>query len=179
MKPTLLTPYKANDLDKSWLPFLMNRYQTYNLPTEVVVREPGFFTPKQGRIYRTNLWATNLPGRELVLERSELLKYAKKLDKNLHDVGEEVFMVEQYSDRGDDGHTDMELTSYVFVRQSGLELVERYGRKEFAYVEVLWQRECAVRMAAAVAENEKPWTCEICGHGAEVCDGLHLGEGFQ
>ena len=40
-------------------------------------------------------------------------------------------MVEHYEDHGDDGHTDMQLTGYVFVPASGLELV--YGRKQFAY----------------------------------------------
>ena len=73
----------------------------------------------------------------------------------------------------------MQLTGYIFVRESGLKLVERYGRKEFAYIEVLWNRS----ISGAAAEAEKPWTCEICGKGADAegfaqCDG-HIGEGFQ
>jgi len=179
MKPTLLKLYKAQELDSSWLPYLMNRYQTFNLPTEFVVREPGFFTPKQSRIYATDLFVTSLPGREVVFNRDELLKYVKKLEKTLWDVGEELFMVEHYSDRGDDGHTDMELIGYIFVRKSGIELVDHYGRKQFAYVQAFEQR----IMAAVAAEIEKPWTCEICGKGADAegfaqCDG-HYGEGFQ
>jgi hypothetical protein len=179
MKPTLLQQYKAQELDASWLPFLMNRYQTYNLPTEFVMREPGFVVPTQARIYRTDLFVTSLPGREILLNRSDLAKYAQRIKKQefkgVWDVGEEVFMVEHYENYGDDGHTEMTLMGYYFVRESGLKLVDRYGQKVFAYTEELWQRS----IKAAVVEAEKPWTCDLCGRGAEDCDGLHIGEGFQ
>src|SRR5271169_1847678 len=59
MRPKLYEQYKAQQFDPSWLPYLMYRYRTFNLPTEFVVHEPGFFVPIQGRIYNTDLWLVN------------------------------------------------------------------------------------------------------------------------
>ena len=141
-RPNIYEQYKAQYFDPSWLPYLMNHYRTFNLPTEFVAHEPGFFAPRQGRIYDTDLCIWNL--------------------------GEEIFMVEHYENWGDDGHTSMELQSYIFVPKAGLELVDVYGRKEFAYVKTLQEK----------ATQPDPWKCDLCGHGADECDG-HYGEGFQ
>ena len=179
MKPNLLQQYKAQQLDASWLSFLMNDYRTFNLPTEFVVREAMICTPMQGRIYRTDLFAAKLPGKTFVTTRNRLFAAAQKSGRNaiisetkrrwsITDLGEEVFMVEHYEDHGDDGHTDMQLTGYIFVQQSDLELVDRFGRKEFKYIEVMHERE----MAAF-----RNWKCEICGKSD--CSGEHYGEGFQ
>ena len=78
-----------------------------------------------------------------------------------HQMGEEVFMVEHYKEHGDDGHTDMQLTGYIFVRQSGLELIDRYGRKQFVYIETLQEIQMEkwhVEMAA-----KPPYVCDLCG----------------
>jgi hypothetical protein len=178
MKPTLLRQYKPTDFDPSWLKFLINPYQTFNLSTEFVFSEPQICAPKQGRIYRTDLFAPNrqIRGRFLVADRSKIYDMHLRLHgrekfNGLHEVGEDVHMVEHYEDHGDDGHTDMRLTGYIFVRESDLKLVDHYGRKQFAYIEALWQQQL---MASATKE---PWKCDICGHSD--CDSLHLGEGFQ
>jgi len=180
MRPKLYEQYKAQAFDASWLPYLMNDYRTYNLPTEFVVREAMICTPQQGRIYRTDLFAAQLPGKMFVTTRDRLYDAAQKSGRNamisetnrrwsITDLGEEVFMVEHYEDHGDDGHTDMQLTGYIFVPASGLELVDVYGRKQFAYCKTLQEMEM---------NKWKTWKCDLCGKGQFECEG-HIGEGFQ
>jgi hypothetical protein len=177
-QPNIYEQYKAQYFDPSWLPYLMNHYRTFNLPTEFVAHEPGFFAPRQGRIYDTDLWLTNskVP---FVTSRDRMHAVAIKhpkwgtFDEHGHgfgiwNLGEEIFMVEHYENWGDDGHTSMELQSYIFVPKAGLELVDVYGRKEFAYVKTLQEK----------ATQPDPWKCDLCGHWADECDG-HYGEGFQ
>jgi hypothetical protein len=125
----------------------MQRYRTYNLPTEYVVRDPGFYAPQQGRIYHTDLFVTKLQDRQLVVDRNKLYEIGVRVRgeqfHGVYDMGEELFMVEHYEDHGDDGHTEMALSGYIFVTAKDLELVEVYGRKQFAYVEELQAREMA------------------------------------
>jgi hypothetical protein len=112
-----------------------------------VVRDPGFYAPQQGRIYHTDLFVTKLQDRQLVVDRNKLydigLRTHGEKFRGVYDIGEELFMVEHYEDHGDDGHTEMALSGYIFVTAKGLELVEVYGRKQFAYVEELQAREMA------------------------------------
>jgi len=141
MKPKLYHIYKAHELNPAWTPFLMNRFRTYNLPTEMVIREAGFYAPLQGRIYNTELFSAKVGTRTILVERTILYNIGLRTrGKDFHgvwDMGEEVFMVEHFENRGDDGHTDMELAGYVFVPASGIQEAERFGRKELAYVETL------------------------------------------
>jgi hypothetical protein len=182
-RPNIYEQYKAQYFDPSWLPYLMNRYTTFNLATEFVAHEPGFFAPRQGRIYPTDLWALNKNLREgyspFIITRTEIHEVAVKhpkwgtFDEHGHgfgiwDLGEEIFMVEHYENYGDDGHTSMELMGYIFVPKSGLELVEIYGRKEFTYYKTLQEQ---------AEKQHQNWKCDLCGRGD--CDTDHYGEGFQ
>ena len=182
MRPNLYQQYKTPEFDASWLPYLMNDYRTFNLPTEFVAHEPGFFAPTQGRIYTTDLWWVNKQqGQAPFITTHNLLHSAAikspkwgTFDEQGHgfgvwNLGEELFMVEHYENYGDDGHTEMTLMGYIFVPKSGLELVEIYGRKEFAYIKTLQEQQTA---------KWADWKCDLCGHGADKCEG-HIGEGFQ
>jgi hypothetical protein len=192
MRPKLLQQYKAQQFDASWLPYLMNDYRTYNLSTEFVVREAMICTPMQGRIYRTDLWVVNKQkGQSPFVTTHERLHAAATknpkwgtFDEQGHgfgvwNFGEEVYMVEHYEDHGDDGHTDMQLTGYIFVPASGLELIDRYGRKQFAYIEILHDKQMAAFRAEISATPLTEWRCDLCGRGAADCNGEHFGEGFQ
>ena len=52
------------------------------------------------------------------------------------DFCEEICLVENYENYGDDGHIDMRLTGYVFVPLAGIEMVDFYGRR------FRWQHDC-------------------------------------
>lgn len=160
VKPELLKLYSAVEIDPSWLPFLMYRFQTFFLPTEFVMREPGFVTPTQGRIYSTDIFVSSLTGKETLYDRNTLYDYGRKArGKDFHgvwDIGEEVFMVEHYEDHGDDGHVEMQLRGYVFVRQSDLEKIDRFGRKEFKYIDILHERQMTAWRAAQDQEIDEP-----------------------
>ena len=178
MRPNLYQQYKAQEFDASWLPYLMTHYRTFNLPTEFVAQEPGFFAPLQGRIYNTDLWWVNkvegqvpfITTRNQWASTMPVLGVVTALEPSSTrwNLGEDIFIVEHYENYGDDGHIQMKLIGYIFVPASGLELVDQFGRKEFSYVNTLQEQETA-RWAN--------WKCDICGHSD--CSSDHCGEGFQ
>ena len=158
IRPDLYRQYKANEFDPSWLPYLMNYYRSFSLPTEMVISEAQFCVPQQGRIYTTDLYAvSSIPKRIFLTTSDRLYDAARKSGRaatireerhsfGISDLGEEVFMVEYYENNADDGHTDMKLMGYVFVPTSGLKIVEHFkGCKEFAYIRKMWNQENAAK----------------------------------
>ena len=122
------------ELDPSWFRYLLLDYQSYPLPTEVVIREPQFVVPQMGRIYRTGLMLEHLPGSREAVDTVVMVEHYP----GSREAVDTVVMVEHYCNRGDDGHTEMELEGYIFVPATEAKfIVDEYGRKVFAYEKVL------------------------------------------
>lgn len=106
--------------DARWALFLGSyRTETYDLPTEVVVRSARDILDlrlAQARAYPTNLYLYR--GRCVPVE--ELQRDLKERFKGTH-AFEEIYLVEVWGDHGDDGHTDYRQRGFAFVPASDLD----------------------------------------------------------
>ena len=136
MTPQLNHIYQIDELG-DLLPILTGNYQTYPLPTEMVIYDAGFYAPQQGRIWRTDYRTAALPDRIIAAHRDEL--YKRLGSDKMWKTGEEIFLVEHYENWGDDGHTEMQLRGYIFVTHTDMQFEEKYGHKQFVYVEKMYQ----------------------------------------
>jgi len=94
-------------------------YKIYFLPTEVVVSEPRLVVPKEGRIYRVELFLRD----GIVFEYQELSKlpgFKGTYTEN------ELFFIEIYEDAGDDGHIKYILQGYALMTKEQIaEYIEK------------------------------------------------------
>ena len=99
----------------SWFSY----YKIYFLPTEVVVSEPRLVVPKEGRIYRVQLYLRD----GIVYEYSELSKLPNF--KGTY-TEKELFFIEIYEDAGDDGHVRYILQGYALMTKEQIaEYIEK------------------------------------------------------
>jgi hypothetical protein len=88
--------------------FCVGYHRDYNLPTEMVIDEPGFVVPKVGRIWNTEFdYGHN---GKVIIPR--------------------VWCAEIFEDCGDDGHTSMRLEHFVFFDSEDEKELEALPREK-------------------------------------------------
>ncbi|GAF68910.1 unnamed protein product, partial [marine sediment metagenome] len=93
--------------------YLTRTFSTHDVPTETVVRSPGFVVPTQSRAYATDLYAV----RGLVLDHSTL----RQLPRWRSGYGyARIVLVEVWTDHGDDGHIAYCHVGWRFVPETAL-----------------------------------------------------------
>lgn len=93
------------------------RCHTFYVPTEIVVTEPGVYTPKTGRI-----WA--IEGRA-----------GLALGLPVEDMSNAFMLAEYMTDQGSDGHTDYQLGGYVVVPWEGPVREASYANRKLSLTE--------------------------------------------
>lgn len=96
---------------------LLNRYQTYFLPTEMVVSEPRLAVPAEGRIYETDLYLV----RGVPLTYQELRSTPEWETQPGTSCQNQIYLYEYFTDWGDDGHVHYSLRGWIYVDKLRLE----------------------------------------------------------
>ncbi len=116
--------FRGGDIPRALLPALLRIHQTFHVPTEAVVREPEQIAPAVGRTYATNFF----------LKDRRIVQYAQ-LCRRKDFVGtmceKELFLVELFADRGEDGHVAYEIEGHALMTQTQIDryLAERGFRR--------------------------------------------------
>ena len=104
--------FKAVDMKPEWLGILAGRCFQVPLPTEVVVKEAGFFVPRMARWYWTNLYFYNGE----IMDADGVKERSRKLTGQFYglSVADQIRLYEVYHDDGSDGHVYYEMVGYRF-----------------------------------------------------------------
>jgi hypothetical protein len=103
--------------------FLRVRFEQIVLPTEIVLRNLTPPLPRLARVYETKFWierkAEGSPVRLIAdADIRRLIRHDDKTWWETKENYEQVKLLEYYENSGDDGHMDMEMRGWVFVRES-------------------------------------------------------------
>lgn len=104
--------YNVDEIDTA---FLKGNFVQIALPTEMVISKPKFCVPNYARAYYTKRW----------YYQGDILDYKTLLDRSIKDTGsfmgsgnyKEIIMVEDWANRGDDGHVGMVMYGYIFMTE--------------------------------------------------------------
>lgn len=116
-----------------------SRPKFFNIPVECVVDTPQIVTPDQGRAH-PSIWYYDDKSNthdNLILTYEQL---AKRSDFRGTSYFKRIYLMEIWSDGGDDGHTDYFLCGYAFVFERDVQDIKRWDisqcefyRKVFGY----------------------------------------------
>lgn len=113
--------FAPEEMRPAWLRLLRCAAQQHPLPTQMVVRQPGFFVPSMAREYRTDLYAVRGPrGQSLMLSWNEAMASAMRVHgTDAYDVWrskcKQVVLLEVWENVGEDGHIEQGLVGFVFA----------------------------------------------------------------
>ena len=98
------------EIPQTWMKYLRNPFIQIAMPTEVVFKEPRIVVPKYARCYETDLYIYKLG---LVLPYEELRKKEDFTGTAHHPS---VRLCELWHDCGADGHMEMYIKGWCFIR---------------------------------------------------------------
>ena len=100
-------------------PIPLSKFIQFILPTEFVVKDCRIpLIPDMGRAYYSNLYIPK--GTSEIVTYEEVVERSPKPFRGTYATAESAFLLEWYSDHGDDGHVFYSLEGFVFVRYSDL-----------------------------------------------------------
>ena len=108
----------------------------FNIPVELVIRDPGVYAPKQGRAWATGKYLdpeTNVPkSYQEIARRSDFSGLS-----NYH----QLHLMEIWSDIGDDGHVFYTIDGYAIVTNidAAIALFHEAPYKLYQHTSAIWK----------------------------------------
>jgi len=94
--------------------WLLNRFETFPLPTEMVVWQPGYVIPDMGRCYRLRYHECDGKFYDTMTELRESDEFQLNGWNNFKDAN--IYLYEVWRNYGDDGHTEYSLSCWILIQ---------------------------------------------------------------
>ena len=100
-------------LNLGFNPTIARDIYTFDIPTPIVITEPGMYTPMQGRIFTTEYYWYN----NQVCNYAQLMHLTTKIDGTFKGTSNypNIYIKEVYQDWGDDGHIEYTFKGYILT----------------------------------------------------------------